>query len=46
MEGLADAIFTCTFIVEAKRCAESLETFFKNKRCHHSQVNLKKKNNL
>jgi len=31
MEELADAIFISTFIVEAKRSAESLETFYKNK---------------
>jgi len=31
MEELAEAIFTSTFIMEAKRFAESLETFYKNK---------------
>jgi len=33
--------FHLTFIVEAKRSAESLETFYQNKRCHHSEANLK-----
>jgi hypothetical protein len=41
MEELADVIFTCAFIVEAKRPIESLETFYRNKRCHHSEDNLK-----
>jgi len=43
MEGNADVISTCTFIVEAKRYVESLETFFKNKLSHHSEVNVNTK---